>query len=652
MKLTTGCTLLIAVLQTSLATEITVVSPDTRLNATLDVSENISLRVSDAATSLFTISSVTFAVRGEKPFGMRSVIMRTERMSMDTVIAPQVREKRALLHERYNQATVTFSGGYGIVLRVFTEGVAYRLFTSLPGDIVVDRESFEMKLPDSARVTYQYNKEFWSSYENPYRTSTVREIPPEGFCNLPLLADLQNGRKILMTEANIHEYPGLWMKHGGEKNFQAAFPGYPLEFLEGENMYTRGKVTKYAEEIARTKGTRSYPWRVFAVARQDADLLTNSLVYLLGEPSRLSDVSWIKPGLVILDWWARRNLFGVDFPGGVNTATANHLIDFAARYGLEYMLLDCGWTKESDLLKISPDINMEEILAHAKSRNVRILLWAVWSTLERQWDAAFAQFSRWGISGIKVDFMNRDDQLMVDYYYRVAEETARRKMLAIFHGAYKPDGLRRTFPNVITREGLIEFEQNAVNTDDSPEYHTILPFIRMVAGPADYLPGTINNAQKHEFRMVVPRPMGQGTRAHTMALCVVLESPMRMFPDAPPDYYREDTCMRFMAEIPVEWDDIRVLHAKVGDLVVVARRAGDEWFVGAITDWDARDLEIDCSFLDSGRLYTLSAIQDGINADQRAVDFKSTRTTMEKNSRFPIHLAPGGGWVGRFSLKK
>jgi alpha-glucosidase len=376
------------------------------------------------------------------------------------------------------------------------------------------------------------------------------------------------------------------------------------------------------------------------------------MVYLLGEPSRLKNVSWIKPGVVTLDWWARRNLFGVDFSGGVNTATAKYLIDFAAHYGLGYMLLDCGWTKEDDLLKINPDINMEEILAHAKKRNVRILLWAVWTTLQKQWDAAFAQFSRWGISGIKVDFMNRDDQLMVDFYYRVAEETARRKMLAMFHGAYKPDGLRRTYPNVITREGLMEFEQNAGSMADSPEYHTVLPFIRMVAGPADYLPGTINNAQKHEFNMVVPRPMGQGTRAHSMALCVVLESPMRMLPDAPPDYYREETCMRFMAEIPVEWDDLRVLHAKAGDYVVVARRAGDDWFVGGISDWDARDLEIDCAFLDPGKSYALTAIQDGLNADRRAVDFKATTSVVGKNSRFPIHFAPGGGWVGRFKPQR
>ncbi len=652
MMSVTGATLFLAALQANPAAEFTVLSPDKRINATLDISDRITLRVSDAAIPLFTLSSIRFAIRGEEPFGVQPRVEKTVRSSSDTVITPQIREKCALLHERYNQATITFSGGYGILLRVFDEGVAYRFFTSLTRNIVVDQESFEITLPDSARVTYQYNKEFWSAYENPYRSSSVNEIPPEGFCNLPLLADLQNGRKLLVTEANIHEYPGLWLKHAGRGTLQPAFPGYPLEFLEGKDMYTRGKVTKYAEEIARTEGTRAFPWRVFAVARQDADLLTNSMVYLLGEPSRLTDVSWIKPGLVTLDWWARRNLFGVDFSGGVNTATAKYLVDFAAHYGLGYMLLDCKWTKEEDLLAVHPDLNMDEFLAYARSRNVRILLWAVWSTLERQWDAAFTQFSRWGISGIKVDFMNRDDQLMVDYYERVAEETARRKMLAIFHGAYKPDGLRRTYPNIITREGLIEFEQNAVNLTDSPEYHTILPFIRMVAGPADYLPGTINNAQKHEFSMIVPRPMGQGTRAHTMALCVVLESPMRMLPDAPPDYYREDTCTRFMTEIPVEWDELRVLHAKVGEYVVVARRAGDEWFVGGISNWDARDLEIDCAFLEEGRSYTLTAIQDGVNADRRAVDFKAITSVAGKNSRFPVHFAPGGGWVGRFRPQK
>jgi alpha-glucosidase len=361
----------------------------------------------------------------------------------------------------------------------------------------------------------------------------------------------------------------------------------------------------------------------------------------------------VKPGVVTLDWWARRNLFGVDFVGGINTRTAKYLIDFAAKYGVQYVLLDAGWTKWEDLLSIHPDINIEEIVAYARGKGVRVLLWAVWSTLVRQWDPAFERFSRWGIAGIKVDFMNRDDQEMVNFYYRVAAETAQRKMLALFHGAYKPDGLRRTYPNVIAREGLIEFEQNQVNLEDSPEYHTILPFIRMVAGPADYLPGTVNNAQKNEFRMVEQRPMGQGTRAHSMALCVVLESPMRMLPDAPPDYEREDACTRFMTAIPLEWDDLHVVQARFGDYVVLARRRGNDWFVGAITDWEARDLDIDCSFLGgsetgSRAAFAVTAFEDGPNADRRAVDYKVTTSRVTPRDRIRIHLAPGGGWVAVF----
>ena len=632
------------------AKEMTVQSPDRRLAVTLNAGEQISLSVRDGSTPVFSLPSLGLVIRGETPFGARAVVTDVNRRARDTVIHPPIREKAASLRERYNEAVVTFQGGYGIVIRVYDEGVAYRLVTSLDRPIIVEQEHLALTFPESTDVIWQPNAEFWSAYENPYRITAVTEMATDSMSTLPLLALLRGGQRVVLTEAHIEDYPGLWIRHGGRGILRGTFPGYPLELLETEDHYQRGRVTKYAPEIARTRGSRRYPWRVFAIGRSDADLLTSSMVYLLGEPSRLADVSWVQPGLVTLDWWGRRNLFGVDFQGDVNTATAKYLIDFAAHYKLGYVLLDCGWTKEDDLLSINPELDIEEVLAYAKAKNVRMLLWAVWTTLENQWDAAFEQFSRWNIAGIKVDFMNRDDQEMVKYYYRLAEETARRKMLLMYHGAYKPDGLRRTFPNVITREGLVEFEQNQVNTTDSPEYHTLLPFIRMVAGPADYLPGTIRNAQQHEFRMIMNRPMGQGTRAHTMALCVVLESPIRMFPDAPSDYYREDVCTRFMAEIPTTWDELRVLHAKAGECVALARRSGDDWYVAAITDWESREMQIDCSFLMAGKSYELTAIQDGVNAHLRAIDFKKTVTKVERSSRLDIRLANGGGWVGRFAV--
>lgn len=648
MRLTATLLLTITLQNAVSAGTLTLRSPDSRLTATLILQDHIMLRLDDGATHILAVDSLTLAIRGQDLLGMRPVVERTERHSTDTVIAPPIREKRATLHDRYNELDITFTGGYGLVLRVYNEGVAYRFRTSFPADILVDREYFSLSFPDSARTTYQFQQGFWSAYENPYRTTLLPDIPTEGQCSLPILVDMRDGRKLLFTEAHIEDYPGLWVRQTGDGKLRAVFPGYPLEYFEEGKAYTRGRVTRHATEIARTRGTRTYPWRVFLVAREDADLLTQSVVYLLGEPSKLKDVSWVTPGVVTLDWWARRNLFGVDFAGGINTATAKYIIDFAAHYGLKYFMLDEGWTKQDDLLTTHPDLNIEEIVAYARGKGVRVILWAVWSTLLKQWDAAFERFSQWGISGVKVDFMNRDDQEMVNFYYSFAEETARRKMVGLFHGSYKPDGLRRTFPNIITREGLIEFEQNQVNLDDSPEYHTLLPFIRMATGPADYLPGTVRNAQKNEFRMITQRPMGQGTRAHSMALCVVLESPMRMFPDSPPDYYREDPCTRFMAEIPVQWDDIRVLRAKVGESVAIARRSGDEWFVAAITNWDPRDLEIDCSFLDPDVAYTVTSFRDGMNADRRAIDYVMTSSTAGSADRFTVHLAQGGGWLARF----
>jgi len=630
--------------------EITVQSPDRRLAVTLEAEERLTLRVRDGSVPLFTLPSVGLVIRGESPFGEHPAVKNTSRRSQDTTIIPPIREKTASLRDRYNEVTITFDQGYAIVIRAYDEGVAYRLSTALHHPVVIDQELLDLTFPESTSVVWQPNAEFWSAYENPYRLSMATDMAKDSMSTLPMLALHRDGHRVLVTEAQIEDYPGLWMKHHGSGVLRGTSPGYPLDVLETADHYTRGRVTKYAPEIARTRGTRLYPWRVFAVGRSDADLLTNSMVYLLGEPSRVADVSWVQPGVVTLDWWARRNLFGVDFHGDVNTATARYMIDFAAHYKIGYFLLDCGWTREDDLLSITPALDMDNVLAYAKARNVRILLWAVWTTLEKQWDAAFGQFSRWNIAGIKVDFMNRDDQEMVKYYYRLAEETARRNMLLMYHGAYKPDGLRRTFPNVITREGLIEFEQNGGNTTDSPEYHTLLPFIRMVAGPADYLPGTIRNAQQHEFRMIPDRPMGQGTRAHTMALCVVLESPIRMLPDAPSDYYREDVCTGFMAEIPTTWDELRVLHARAGDYVALARRHGDTWYVAAITDWDSRTLPINCSFLERGKSYELTAIQDGMNANLRATDFKKTSTSVGADSRFEIQMAKGGGWVGKFRM--
>lgn len=633
---------------TAAAQNTTVESPDGRLSATVVVDGGLRLQIRDAGVEVLTAGPVALRVRGSDVFAGSPTVTGTERTSRDTVLSPQVRERSAAIRERYNEARIMFGPLSAMRVRVFDNGVAYRFETSLPGEAVIDGERCDLSFPAGTSVIAQLNTSYWSTYENPYSRFAADRFPADSMANLPLLAATPSGYRIVVTEADVRAYPGLWFRRGDRGEISACSPGYPLEFLDEGHVYTRGKVTRHAPEIARTAGTRSFPWRVFAVGRTDAELLENSMVYLLGEPSRLPDARWVRPGQVTLDWWGRRNLFGVDFKGGVNMPTIRYFIDFAARYGIDYVLLDDGWSAGDDLLRTTAGLDMEEIVRYARSRNVRILLWAVWSTLERQWDAAFDQFARWGIAGIKVDFMNRDDQRMVEFYHRCAEETARREMLIIFHGAYKPDGLRRTWPNVIVREGLIEFEQNGVNRDDSPDYHTLLPFIRMVAGPADYIPGTVRNAQRHEFAMFPDRPMGQGTRAHTMALCVIIESPLRMLPDSPSDHIREDACTSFMTGIPVEWDEQRVLHATLGEHVAIARRNGGTWFAGAVTNWNEASLTIDLSFLEPGVPYRMTVVEDGANANTRATDHRIRTATVRSGDRIPVHMAKGGGWVARF----
>jgi alpha-glucosidase len=325
----------------------------------------------------------------------------------------------------------------------------------------------------------------------------------------------------------------------------------------------------------------------------------------------IDDISWIKPGVVMFDWWAKHNIYGVDFKAGINTETAKYFIDFCAEHGFRYFLFDDGWSPEEDILKTVPGLNMAEVTAYATDKGVDVMLWVIWHTLEKQWVEAFDRFDKWGIKGIKVDFMNRDDQPMVRFYEKVAREAAARKMVVDFHGAYKPCGLRRKYPNVLTREALIEFEYNGWTNQDDPVHHNLLPYIRMFAGPMDYIPATMRNSSKENFRPVGDYPMGQGTRAHAMALFVILNSPMTMLPDSPSDYYREQECTDFLAKIPVMWDDTRLLEGKIAKYTVLARRSGPDWYIGAITNWDERNIDLKTDFLDPGR-YRLEAIEDGI----------------------------------------
>jgi len=403
-----------------------------------------------------------------------------------------------------------------------------------------------------------------------------------------------------------------------------------------------------ADYIAVTKGTRTLPWRVIGIAEKDGDLLTNQLIYLLAKPSQVRDTSWIKPGKVAWDWWNDWNVYNVDFKAGVNTETYKYYIDFAAKYGIPYIILDEGWYRNGDVLDVVPAVNMEELTGYAKQKNVGVILWVLWNKLDDQLEKALDQYAKWGVKGVKVDFMQRSDQKLINYYHKVSRETAKRKMLVDFHGDQKPATMVRTWPNLISTEGVRGMEWSKWSAETDPDHDVTLPFTRMFLGPMDYTPGAMLNAQKHMFRGINDRPMSQGTRCHQLAMYVVFESPLQMLSDSPSNYLREPEMMEFLAPVPTEWDETKVLDGKIAQYVAVARRNGKDWYVGAMTNWSARELDIDFSFLPEGT-FSLQAYQDGVNADRMGSDYKMSKAQVNRGTKLKIGLAPGGGWAGRIT---
>jgi alpha-glucosidase len=380
------------------------------------------------------------------------------------------------------------------------------------------------------------------------------------------------------------------------------------------------------------------------ISSKDKQLVESEMIYKLAPPNVLKDTEWIKPGKVAWDWWNALNVYHVDFKSGVNNDTYKYYIDFASEYGLDYIILDEGWYHLNDIMHVVDEIDVQELVDYGKGKNVGVILWVVWKALDDKLTEALDQFEKWGVKGIKIDFMQRDDQWMVNFYEKIARECAARQMLVDYHGAYKPAGLERKYPNVISFEGVKGLENTKWSDQPDPELNVTLPFIRMVAGPMDFTPGAMINATKENFRSIFDAPMAPGTRCHQLAMYVVFESPLQMLSDNPSNYYREPEAMEFLKEVPVTWDETRVLDGKVGDYILIARRSGDTWYVGAMTDWSPRELELNLSFLESGN-YSMQIWKDGINADRHASDFAMENLQVSGGSKKKIQMAPGGGWA-------
>lgn len=560
------------------------------------------------------------------------------------------------LRDDYNKLDLQFDGNYSLELRAYNSGIAFRWMSNFDENRKVRKEIVDVNLigNPTAYVTHPLENSFLNSYEEFYSVSKLQSVS-DSLIMLPVLFD-SDDLKIAVTESDLYNYPALYFQKNKKSNgIEATFPQYPLETKVGGHRDFDLIVAKRAEYIADVAGSRSYPWRVFIVVENDSELLSNDLVYLLNrEADPDQDFSWVQPGKVAWDWWNDNNLAGVPFKSGINTETYKYFVDFAAKNGIEYINIDEGWSSPYDLSDqdYSPDLNLAEVMEYANSKNVGVFLWCIARVLDQDMDSFMQKAALWGAKGLKVDFMDRDDQLMVNFYERAAKTAAKHKLLLNFHGAYKPTGMHRQYPNIISHEAVRGLEYNKFDPSGStPEHALTIPFIRALAGYMDYTPGAMVNVQKEDFTMNFSRPVSQGTRCHQLAMYVMYNSQLVMLADAPTRYEREEQILGLLSSIPTSWDETMPLDGKVSDFAILARRYEGDWWVAGMTDWTARSLEVDFSFLD-GESYQATIISDGPNADRLGEDFVREYLVIDKSSKKSFNLAPGGGFIIHLSKQR
>jgi alpha-glucosidase len=629
----------------SSAKDFKISSPDGKLSLNVNVDAGIKWSVVREGKEVVAGSKIAMILADGKVLGENEKVRKATVSSLNDIIKPVVPNKRSEITDNCNILTITFNSGFSIQFRAYNDGIAYRFETFLKDDITVRNEISDFVFPMRSYSWYPLETSFMSHNERTFIYSALDTLVNKHLASLPTLFQV-NGVNVLITESDIMDYPGMWLVGAGSGKISGTWPRYPeTEKLSRDRDLL---ITTRKDYLAKTVGTRTFPWRVFVIAENDIKLLESDLVFKLATPNKIEDTRWIKPGHVAWDWWNANNIYGVDFRAGINNDTYKYYIDFAAKNGIEYIILDEGWYPLGNVLEQIPGINVPELCKYAESRNVGVIVWVVWKSFWDKIDEAVALYEKWGVKGVKVDFMQRDDQKIVSFYHEAARKTAEHHLLIDFHGSYKPDGLGRTWPNALTREGVKGMEHDKWSKDISPEHDVTIAFTRMIAGPMDYTPGAMKNMDKASFRPNFDRPESQGTRAHQVALYVIYESPLQMLSDSPSNYMKEQESTDFILQIPVVWDDIIGLDGKVGEYLLLARRSGKDWFAGAITNWTPRDLELDLSFLPAGN-YTIDIFQDGINADRYAEDYKHLKHKIISGDKIKIHMAPGGGWAAKIS---
>lgn len=632
-------------------------SPDGKLKSTIAVGDKLTYDISCNGQQVLAPSPISATLDNGKVWGDKARLSKVTEKKNDTQIdAPFYRS--SCVRDYYNELTLRFKGDYSVVFRAYNDGVAYRFVNHAKKPFCILNEEVDYRFPAdvTASVPYvnagkdgDYNGQFHNSFENVYTTAPISQLNKERLMFLPLVVQATPEVKVCITETDLNNYPGLYLTNAkGSNSLSGIQAPYPKTMKQGGHNNLQMRVQTREEYIAKVDGPRNFPWRVAVVTTRDTQLAASNLSYLLAEPSKLSDTSWIKPGKVAWEWWNDWNLCGVDFKTGVNNATYKAYIDFASQYGIEYVILDEGWAVnlKADLMQVVKEIDLKELVDYAAARNVGIILWAGYYAFERDMENVCRYFSEMGVKGFKVDFMDRDDQLMTDFNHRAAAMCAKYHLILDLHGTHKPAGLNRTYPNVLNFEGVHGLEQMKWRPAgfDQITYDVMIPFIRQVAGPMDYTQGAMRNATRENYYPSNSEPMSQGTRCHQLAMYIVLESPFNMLCDSPSNYMREPESTSFIAQVPTVWDETVVLDGKMGEYIITARRKGDTWFVGGLNNWDARDVEVDLSFLSSGS-HKAVLFKDGVNAHRTARDYKREEVSVSSAQPLKVHLAPGGGFT-------
>lgn len=627
-------------------------SPDGKIKADISVGNDLSYSVTFDGKPVISESTLSMTLSNGTIWGKNPKVAKVSKKSLNTKI-PSPFYRADKLDENYNSTTINFKGGWGVEFRAYNDGIAYRFISSQKSPLIIADEEVCYNFPLDATSFVPYTKSrdvdpYYNSFENEYEEVKLSGIDRNRLIFLPMTVDLGDNVKVTVTESDLEQFPGLYMTGCGNTSLKGSHARYPKISKQGGHNNLQMEVKERENFIAKTDGSRTFPWRVAIITDNDKNLAASNLSYLLASPSKVSDISWIKPGKVAWEWWNDWNITGVDFKAGINNDTYKKYIDFAAENGIEYLILDEGWAVnlKADLMQVVPEINLPELIDYARSKNVDVVLWAGYVAFDRDMENVCRHYANMGVKGFKVDFMDRDDQEIVDFVHRAAETCAKYNLILDLHGMYKPAGLNRTYPNVLNFEGVNGLEQMKWSTLDldQVEYDVMIPFIRQVAGPMDYTPGAMNNGSKLTYQSNYYEPMSQGTRCRQLALFIVFDSPFTMLCDTPVNYDKEPECRDFIASVPTTWDETVIVDGKMGEYIVTARRKGDTWYVAGLTDWSPRELNIDLSFIGDTSGKTI-IFKDGANAAKNAKDYNKESLTLDANKQLKINLAPGGGFA-------